>query len=150
SRIGASGLSLGGLTTLLLAFHPTSRDARLRAVLAMAPPSCMFLPSFFTHADLPLLLLHGDSDMIVPIAENSEHAFPLTQSPSELVVPHTASHTGFSGLATLLDQTMHLDRLGCTAIAGHTDVSSFASLGSVDQGISADPSVCPLPCQAPF
>jgi predicted dienelactone hydrolase len=150
TRIGASGLSLGGLTTLLFAFHPTSRDPRLRAALAMAPPSCMFTAPFFATTSLPLLLLHGDSDMVVPLPDNSARAFPLTQSPSELVVLRNASHTGFTGLAALLDQTAHLDRIACQALAGKTDVTSFSSLGTEDQGIAADPSVCPLPCQGAF
>jgi predicted dienelactone hydrolase len=145
-RIAASGLSLGGLTTLLLAQHPTSRDPRLKAALAIAPPSCMFTAPFFAGATVPLLFLHGESDMIVPLAQNSARAYPLSQAPSELVVLKNGSHTGFAGPAALLDQSMHLDRLGCSAISGATDVSSFATLGTEAQGISADPNVCPMPC----
>ena len=39
-RIGAQGLSLGGLTTLLVSYNPQLRDRRIRAAFAMAPASC--------------------------------------------------------------------------------------------------------------
>jgi predicted dienelactone hydrolase len=146
TKIAASGLSLGGLTTLLLAFHPTLRDPRVKAAMAWAAPSCMFVPPFFSDARLPLLLLHGDSDLIVPIDANSRHAFSLTQSPSELIVVRNGSHTGFAGPAAYLDQKMHVDVFGCNAL-GMVKVSSFASLGTMAQGIDQDTSVCPQPCQ---
>ena len=40
-RIGAMGLSLGGLTTTLVAFHPTLGDPRIRAAVSIAGPSAM-------------------------------------------------------------------------------------------------------------
>jgi predicted dienelactone hydrolase len=150
SRIGASGLSLGGLTTLLLAFHPTMRDSRIKAALTFAPPSCMMLPSFFAGSTLPLLLVHGDIDEIVPVAANSERIFPSTPAGTELVLLKNGTHTGFAGLAALLDQSMNLDRLGCQSVVGNTDVTSFNGLGTPAMGISDDTSVCPAPCTAPF
>jgi len=145
-RIAASGLSLGGLTTLLLAFHPTSRDPRLRAALTMAAPSCMLTSSFFPHAQLPLLMVHGDSDLIVPIAENALRTFPELRPPGELAVLKNGSHTAFATLASYLDQKTHVDLFGCSAL-GKIDVTSFSSLGSEADGIAQDSSVCPLPCQ---
>jgi predicted dienelactone hydrolase len=145
-RIGASGLSLGGLTTLLAAFHPTLRDARIRAAMALAAPSCMLTERFFAGVELPLLLVHGDSDLIVPIDANARRTFPLTRDPSELVVMRNGSHTGFAGPATFFDQSMHVDEIGCTALSGFS-VDSFATLGTEEQGISQDTRACPLPCQ---
>jgi predicted dienelactone hydrolase len=150
ARIGASGLSLGGLTTLLLAFHPTLRDPRVKAAVAQAPPSCMMLPAFFVGAKLPLLLMHGDADEIVPPAANSQRIFPWTPAGTELVLLHKGSHTGFAELAALLDATMNYDRIGCKAVVGASNVSSFAGLGTPAMGISDDTSVCPQPCTAPF
>ncbi len=146
TRIGASGLSLGGLTTLLAGFHPTLRDPRLRAALALAPPSCMLLAPFFATTRLPLAMVQGDADLLVPPEANTERAFPLTEPPSQLVLLRRGSHTAFAGLASLLDPTMNYDRLGCQAL-GNVSATSFAALGSADQGISQDPSVCPMPCQ---
>jgi predicted dienelactone hydrolase len=145
-RIAASGLSLGGLTTLLAAFHPTLHDPRIRAAMALAAPSCMLTAPFFAQVQMPLLLVHGDSDLIVPIDANARRAFPLTRAPSELVVMRNGSHTGFAGPAAFFDQSMHVDAIGCTALSGFS-VDSFASLGTAEQGISQDLDACPRPCQ---
>jgi predicted dienelactone hydrolase len=146
AHIGASGLSLGGLTTLLVVFHSRLRDPRITASLAMAAPSCMFTAPFFAQS-VPVLLLHGDSDLIVPIDANSERVFPLMKDPRELVVLHTASHTGFSGFATIFDPKTHYDTIGCSVLGNLTIGSTFAGLGTADEGIAQDPSVCPRPCQ---
>lgn len=148
ARIGASGLSLGGLTTLLVAYHPTRRDPRIRAAFAMAPPACLLLPSFYATARVPLLVMQGDSDWIVPADENGVRAFDDSQAPSELVLLRHGTHTGFVGLATLLDADKHYDELGCGAIEGTIGADQFASFGDEKDGISEDPSVCPLPCAA--
>jgi hypothetical protein len=52
-RIGAIGLSLGGLTTTLAAFHPWLRDPRIAAAVSIAGPAAMFSPAFFATADVP-------------------------------------------------------------------------------------------------
>jgi predicted dienelactone hydrolase len=145
AHIGVSGLSLGGLTTLLVAFHPRLRDPRISAALGMAAPSCMFTAPFFAQS-VPVLLLHGDSDLIVPIEANSERVLPLMKDPRELVVLQTASHTGFSGFATLFDPKTHYDTIGCSVL-GNVTVTSLGGLGTADEGIAQDLSVCPPPCQ---
>jgi dienelactone hydrolase len=145
-RIVASGLSLGGLTTLLLAFHPTSRDPRLKAALAMAPPSCMFTAAYFDNAPaLPLLLMLGSDDAIVDPAANEERIFPLTKTPSELMTFAAGSHTGFAVAASFLNAASNYDAFGCKEL-GSVNASSFASLGTAAQGVAQDPSVCPAAC----
>ena len=148
AHIGISGLSLGGLTTLLSAFHPRLRDTRVKAALALAPVSCMLTAPFFAQS-VPVMLVQGDRDMILPIADNTERIFPLAKDPRELVVLKTGSHTGFSGFASLFDPTMNYDRIGCMAL-GSVQVMSFGALGSADEGIAQDPSVCAQPCQQPI
>jgi predicted dienelactone hydrolase len=148
SRLGASGLSLGALTTLLATFHPRLRDERVRAAFTMAPPACFLLPSFYTNAKVPLLIVHGEADLIVTPMENGVRAFERAQDPRELVLLRAGSHTGFTSLASLLDPTQSYDRIGCQAIAGRVDVSSFSTLGTEAEGISADRTVCPDPCTA--
>jgi predicted dienelactone hydrolase len=147
-HIGISGLSLGGLTTLLSAFHSRLRDPRVKAAMALAPVSCMLTAPFFAQS-VPLMMVQGDRDMILPIEDNSERAFPLAKDPRELVVLKTASHTGFSGFASLFDPTMNYDRIGCMAI-GSVQVMSFSGLGTADEGIAQDASVCAQPCQQPI
>ena len=145
-RIVASGLSLGGLTTLLLGFHPTMRDPRLKAVLAMAPPSCMFTADYFANAPaLPLLMMYGSLDAIVDPAANEQRIFPFTKSPSELMAFAAGSHTGFATAAAFLDASTNYDSFGCKAL-GMIDASSFSTLGTAAQGIAQDPSVCPAAC----
>jgi predicted dienelactone hydrolase len=149
SRIAASGLSLGGLTSLLATFHPTLRDQRLRAVMAMAAPACFLTAPFYQTAATPLLLVHGDADVLVPLEPNAQRAFERASGPRELVVLKRGTHTAFAGYASLFDPMEHYDTIGCSAIAGSIDNTSFDRLGTEAQGISADPSMCPPPCQSP-
>lgn len=64
-RVAAAGLSLGGLTTYLAAVDVASRDSRFVAALVMAavPPG----ESFVAH-DMPILVMHGELDPVVPAA----------------------------------------------------------------------------------
>jgi predicted dienelactone hydrolase len=149
ARIALSGLSLGGLTSLLATFHPTLRDTRPRATLAMAAPACFLTAPFYKTTTTPLLLVHGDSDVLVPLAPNALRAFERASGPRELVVLSRGTHTAFAGYASLFDPMEHYDSIGCTAIAGAIDRTSFDRLGTEEMGISADPSMCPSPCQTP-
>jgi predicted dienelactone hydrolase len=149
TRIAVSGLSLGGLTSLLATFHPTLRDPRLRAVLAMAAPACFLTAPFYQTTATPLLLVHGDADVLVPLEPNGLRAFERASGPRELVVLKRGTHTAFAGYASLFDPMEHYDAIGCTAIAGSIGNTSFERLGTEAQGISADPSMCPPPCQSP-
>ena len=137
AHIGASGLSLGGLTTLLSTFHPRLRDQRIIAALPMAGVSCMFTAPFFAQS-VPLLLVQGDADLIAPPDANSERSFPLAQAPKELALLKAGSHTAFAGVASILDPTMNYDRLGCGEL-GSVSVTGFGALGSEADGISQDP-----------
>src|SRR5262245_60288337 len=61
-RIGAQGLSLGGLTTLLVTYNPALRDHRIRAAFAMAPASCELTRKTLAPSTT-LLLIDGDQDL---------------------------------------------------------------------------------------
>src|SRR5262249_9538386 len=69
-QIGVTGLSGGGATTLLAAYHPTLRDRRVRAALPIAPGACFFAAAFYRAAHPALLVLQGDEDRLVPLAMN--------------------------------------------------------------------------------
>ncbi|HUE31018.1 MAG TPA: hypothetical protein VMR79_09075 [Verrucomicrobiae bacterium] len=147
-RIGVTGLSLGGGTTLLVTYHPRLRDRRVRAALPVAPVGCMFGERFYRAARPPLLLLQGDQDLLVPLATNGARAFERARSPRTLVTlvhgTHTAFATYFTGAAT-----ESYDKVGCAAIAG------VAQLGNIVQGLGGrragiDPTGCALPCQDPL
>jgi len=74
-RIGAAGLSFGGATTYEVALNDRVRDERIRAAVIMA--GVRFTNSddgSFVAADVPVYLLHGEADPVVPV-EISEEAF---------------------------------------------------------------------------
>ena len=97
-RIAAVGLSLGGLTTELIAFHQRLGDNRIKVAASIAGPRANFTADFFQTRDLPFLMLAGELDAIVPYAEN---ALPILQKAPDaiLVSLASASHTGFAAMA---------------------------------------------------
>ena len=111
-KIGVVGLSLGGLTSTLLGFHPKWRDNRVGAVLSIAGPTAMFGDDFFRQNKLPFLMLAGDIDLIVPYLTNAK-PIPEKVHRGELVTVRSASHTGFSGMAKSLGWLDNPDRIGC-------------------------------------
>lgn len=146
-RIGVSGLSLGGLNTLLVAYHPTLRDPRIKAAAAMAPAACYLAAKFYDSARPPLLLLGGDEDLITPIDTNARRAFERSRSPRRLVTLAHATHTAFSGLIGEGSSATSYDVVGCTAL------ESKLTQAQVDETVASfgDPSLvdatgCALPC----
>jgi predicted dienelactone hydrolase len=146
ARIGLTGLSLGGSTTLLATFHPRLRDPRVRAALPIAPGACFFTKRVFRTTNAPLLLLHGDGDLLLPFAENALRAYHNDRPPHTLVRVKNGSHVGFSGFATLLDPSMHYDLVGCQVL---TDIPTepLPGLGTKRDGIDQNPRKCSLPCR---
>lgn len=152
-RIGVAGLSFGGTTTLLVTFHPALRDPRIKAALPIAPGACMFTKRFFQTADVPLLLLVGTSDFLVPHRPNGKRPFRLAGAPKYLVSVRDASHTLFTGVVAGHSGTPHPDGIGCAAIDDFVpddpdpENDPFAGLGGRENGIAGSPKRCPLPCQ---
>jgi predicted dienelactone hydrolase len=137
-RIGALGVSLGGLTSTLVGFHPQWSDSRIRAVLSIAGPTNFFLPEFFRHADPAFMMLAGDLDVLVPYASNAA-TVPEKVPGAALVTIHGGSHTGFSGGTAMLRAMKNTDALGCFAvqrnIAPDELDKSAGLLGAPGQGI---------------
>ncbi len=146
-RVGASGLSLGAATVLLLTYHHDLRDRRIRAVLPIAPAfGCAFTRAFYRHVRVPLLVLQGDADGLAPLAENGLRVVRHTRGPRTLVVLHGGSHLGFTGFADGLGTPENIDQFGCNAL-GSAPV--FPPLpGGRGAGVASD--ACPLPCQPPL
>jgi dienelactone hydrolase len=116
TRIAALGLSLGGLTTELVAFHPTIRDSRIRAAISMAGPSEFLLPRFFENSSMPFMYIGGTADAIVPYRE---HAQPITQKDknSILITLDSGSHVGFIDMAPVFFRWFrNPDEIGCKAL----------------------------------
>jgi dienelactone hydrolase len=152
-RIGASGLSLGGLTTLLATYHRELRDPRIKAAMPIAPVSCMFARRFFGAVRVPILVLHGDTDEILPYEAHGLNVYRGARGSKHLIAPRGGTHTGFSQFAVFFDQAEHHDRIGCAALLpnlGGGTTNPFPSLGDERIGILANPTRCPLPCEPPF
>ena len=152
-RIGLTGLSLGGTTTFLAAFHPTLRDPRVRAAAPMAGVACMFDKDFYGARKIPLLILHGDIDAIVAYQENGVFAFSEANPPKYLVTIIGGSHTGFTDGIELFDETVkNPDDIGCRALSGvtggdETSQSFLDQLGGTSAGVFMGD--CPQICVGP-
>jgi predicted dienelactone hydrolase len=150
THVGASGLSFGAITTLLATYDARWREPAIRAALPIAPPySCALTRRFFRTARVPLLVLHGTSDLLVPYRENGARVFRHARGPRHLVLIDDAAHLGFVGFATGLSSTAHYDGLGCAALLSTLgdDVSLLPIPGGRAEGITRAPRACPAPCQ---
>jgi dienelactone hydrolase len=147
-KIGVSGLSLGGLTTLLVTYHPTLRDRRVRASLAIAPVSCFLGPAFYRDARPPLLVLQGDQDLLVPIDENGGRVFEDSNSRRELVALVQGTHTAFSGAIAAASATSY-DVSICPIVTQNAVGDPTAGLGGAANGIDLTACTELLQCQPP-
>ena len=97
-RMGVFGLSLGGITTTLVAFHPESRDPRVGAAISIAGAGDVFGPGFFDHAAVPFLMIAGSVDGIVDYEGN---ALPIPDRVRDggLLTIADATHVGFDHVA---------------------------------------------------
>jgi predicted dienelactone hydrolase len=150
-RIGVSGLSLGGLTTLLLAYHPQLRDPRVRAAVALAPAACYLAADFYRTARPPLLLVNGDQDAITPLDTNATRVFGLSRSPRQLLTLAGATHTAFSGLITGPPTANYDTAIGCPFVEQLTQAdvdAAVAAFGAAGANL-VDSTGCALPCTGP-
>ncbi|WP_101756571.1 CocE/NonD family hydrolase [Oceanicoccus sp. KOV_DT_Chl] len=139
-RIGLMGLSLGGMTTTLAAYHPTMADSRVDAALSLAGPTDQFTAAFFQQRTPAFLMLAGTADALVPYSSN---ALPVLQKipNAQLLTIAEGSHMGFSGSASLLRWINHPDSIGCYVVMSNLDDADseapwFDLLGTPEQGIN--------------
>lgn len=112
-RIAAAGLSLGGLTSQLAAFHRDVRDPRLAAAVSIAGPTAFLAPEFFNAVTLPFMMIAGTSDAIIPY---EAHAAPIPDKAPQavLLTLENGSHFGFArGAGTFFRWFGHPDQLAC-------------------------------------
>jgi dienelactone hydrolase len=140
-RIGLTGLSLGGLTTMLTTYHRDLRDPRIDAAAPIAGPADFFAPEFYEDARVPLLLILSELDAIVDF-EASQVAYENAGTPLYFVRFFAASHTGWSGLAaTVFENLPNPDSVGCAALGGELpddpeDSTFLDLLGGPEAGIT--------------
>lgn len=97
-RIGVSGQSLGGMTTMGVAYHTCCVDPRIDAAIPMAGRLAAFPDGeYFTGIDTPILVIHGDRDDTVSYADGraiydgaSPPRFFLTILGGDHIVPYVA------------------------------------------------------------
>ncbi len=142
-RIGVTGISLGGMTSTLAAYHPVLGDRRITAALSIAGPTAQLAGAFFRHRDpIPFLMLAGDIDALVPFKSN---ALPVLENipDSQLVTIVNASHTGFAGPSASLRFMSNPDALGCFMVQRSVEDDNpddiwIDELGTPEQGINYD------------
>jgi predicted dienelactone hydrolase len=153
ARIGAFGLSLGGLTTSLVAFHPKLRDPRIHAALSIAGPGAPFTARFYESADLPFLMIGGTADAMIDYELNAA-PLPAQIRHGGLVTIQRATHAGFDDMAGGVMRLLgNLDGLGCRSLMANLHLDKrkrlFAGLGSEDMGVVV-PGDEVLPCRKRF
>jgi predicted dienelactone hydrolase len=149
-RIGVTGLSLGAVTTLLVTYHPTLRDHRVRAALPIAPAGgCGINKRFFATMRPRLLVLVGSEDLILPPDVNAAPAFDLLRSPRTLVTLVDGTHTAFAGFFTDPSATSY-DVIGCSILTNLAGWGNpFEGLGGPQNGIESTDVSCERVCQNP-
>jgi dienelactone hydrolase len=92
-RIGASGHSLGGITTYGLAFSACCRDERVKAAIPMSGLAGIVEPAeqYFQNGRTALLGLHGNADGTVPYGAGT-HAYGLAKPPKFFLTFIGAGH----------------------------------------------------------
>ncbi len=90
-----AGHSTGGTVALLMAYGD-AHDARVRASVVMSGDSCFFAESFFRTRSVPILLLTGTRDLLVPQPDNTRRAYDLAGPPKVFASLVGGFHMGFS------------------------------------------------------
>jgi dienelactone hydrolase len=89
SRVGAAGMSLGGLAVYALISNSCCRDERVDAAVVMAGVRRDFPDERYGPNDAPVMLLQGDAD---PGYHNSLEAYPELAPPKWFVTLHGSRH----------------------------------------------------------
>jgi len=92
-RIGMTGHSLGGLTTLMTTYGPL-RDDRILAALPISPPGCFFEADAFAGVTTPLMVLGGSEEVIVD-PTSIRKPYDLANAPRYFVELGGADHIKF-------------------------------------------------------
>lgn len=148
-RIGVMGLSLGGLTATLTAFHPRERDPRIAAAVSIAGPLAMFEPAFFAATPVPFLMIAGDADVVIDYPSNAPLAVERVPG-GQLVAIGGGSHASFDDAAgRFLRFLDNPDRIACWwlahALARDRGDGAVAVLARPEDGVRLAASL-PQPC----
>lgn len=93
-RIGMTGHSLGGLTTMLTA-HGAGRDDRIKAIAPISPVGCLLGPGPVSDASIPTMVIGGSIERIVEPA-TVRRMYDAVRAPKYDVEIIGADHTRFA------------------------------------------------------
>jgi dienelactone hydrolase len=115
-RIAAGGLSMGSGVTLFVSFHANVLDERVKATVVLAGNGISYQKLFYeTRKKLPLLIMHGDLDAVLPYDPCGTSLRDRAGSPTWFMTIKKGSHAGFAGYSSSVDGNP--DELGCATIA---------------------------------
>lgn len=136
ARIANAGMSLGGMTASLIAFHPTLSDQRIAAAISIAGPSYLFLKPFYRYRNIPFMMIASPIDPVVNYQANAS-PIPERVKQSVLVTIDEASHAGFSFQARALRWLHNPDQIGCWAITSKRKQEApwYELIGTREQGV---------------
>jgi predicted dienelactone hydrolase len=127
--IGAMGISLGGMTTTMAAFHPSKGDDRIKAAISLAGPSAMFSDKFYQHKELPFLMIAADQDAVVNYVTNAQPILERIDG-ATLINIKGGSHIGFSNFASHLRWLNNPDVIACWAVMKNLKGESVDTIDS--------------------
>jgi len=111
--VGAFGLSLGGLTTALVSFHPDLNDERIKAAVMMAPPLEAFSDAFYaSNPKINSLVISGSLDRVVPEPANAIQV-KARQPNGWFISLEKGTHLGFANVGNPIRWMENPDNLGC-------------------------------------
>lgn len=153
TRVALLGHSLGAFTVFLAGLHPLERHPAVGAVIVFAGSACRLPRRTFETTEVPLLLVYGDRDALIPYEGSAPPIFAAAAPPCWLVTLADGTHTGFiHAMADILDQIPHADQVGCDAVTGEIPQEASPEYTAWITGLGGDDPVvdhCEEPCSDP-
>jgi len=148
-RIAAIGYSLGALNTLLLGFHPTLQEPRIKAVISLAGPTEVFTRKFLNTRVIPFMAIAATEDAFVGYEANFLSLRDKVDD-AILVTFERGSHLGFAEEGKWVRWFDQPDSLACDLAMETIDKNRkseepwYDELGGIEEGYvqKVDPDVC--------
>jgi predicted dienelactone hydrolase len=97
-RVGMTGHSLGGVTTMLTAYGDRA-DERIDAIVPISPPGCLLPEDLAAGSDIPAMVVGGSSEIIVSPSWIA-YAYEIARAPKYYVSIIGGDHIRFADVDT--------------------------------------------------